>query len=374
MSEPYTPRKCLACNKSQKEIHECLKHIHDPSNPDTYCFRGPNHINPKEIHEALVKSGATTKDIQEALIKYSKAHKGNPTTTRDVDHPSNPHQQPHLLVSKVNKGVFGAEQMNEDDSLQCGEPWMSEGIPINEWMNDKYKNGTCHTSNDSTTVPPIVNSTHRTPYTPTRCTVCGKTQKEIHEMLKQIHDPSDPDNCCFRGPKYIKDKDIRETVMQYNLKQTRVTSNNSHTGDKQPSTSLPDPKINKTDFQPLTDDDKKLNKVIEELTTPNINDETFHEGYMENRTVSQAQDEYNLTSMEIMIKQLEDKITTNEEEFLEHITPKITLANMSLQEVLPKLEFHMRKVEFPSTNQHIIQKEGEDLKPITPKQHTTMRL
>ena len=270
--------------------------------------------------------------------------------------------------------MFGTEQQNEDDLLQCGEPWISEGIPFNKWMDDKYKNGIYHTSNDSITVTPIVNSTRRTAYTPTRCTVCGKTQKELHEMLKQLHDTSDPDNYCFRGPKYIKDKDIRETVMQYNLKQARVTPNNSHTGDRQPSTSLPDPKVNKTDFQPLTDDDKKLNKVIDELTAPDFNDTTFHNIYMEDGTSSQVQDEHNLTSLEMMIKQLEDKITTNEEESLDHITPKITLANISLQEVLPKPEFHMRKGDFPSTNQHIVQEEGEELKPITPKQHTTMRL
>ena len=55
-------------------------------------------------------------------------------------------------------------------------------------------------------------------YTPTRCDVCGLTQKECHQLMKNIHDPTDPNKCCFRGPKFIDDKQLRETVMQYNLK------------------------------------------------------------------------------------------------------------------------------------------------------------
>ena len=55
-------------------------------------------------------------------------------------------------------------------------------------------------------------------YTPTRCEVCGLTQKECHQLMKNIHDPTDTNKCCFRGPKFIDDKQLRETVMQYNLK------------------------------------------------------------------------------------------------------------------------------------------------------------
>jgi hypothetical protein len=55
-------------------------------------------------------------------------------------------------------------------------------------------------------------------YLPTRCKVCGLTQKECHQQWRSIHDPTDPDKCPFRGPEYISNKQIRENVMQYNLK------------------------------------------------------------------------------------------------------------------------------------------------------------
>ena len=48
--------------------------------------------------------------------------------------------------------------------------------------------------------------------------MCGLTQKEFHLSLNDLHDPSDPEQCCLRGPKYIQDKNIRERVLQYNLK------------------------------------------------------------------------------------------------------------------------------------------------------------
>ena len=55
-------------------------------------------------------------------------------------------------------------------------------------------------------------------YVPKQCLVCGLTQKEFHLSLNDLHDPSDPEKCCLRGPKYIQDKNIRERVLQYNLK------------------------------------------------------------------------------------------------------------------------------------------------------------
>ena len=45
---------------------------------------------------------------------------------------------------------------------------------------------------------------------------CNKTQKEIHECLRHVHDPSDPSKCCFRGVKFMSDKDMRTALMTYN--------------------------------------------------------------------------------------------------------------------------------------------------------------
>ena len=55
-------------------------------------------------------------------------------------------------------------------------------------------------------------------YTPQRCLACGLTNKEFHQMLKDIHDPTDPNKCCLRGPRFIQDKQLKERLNQYNLK------------------------------------------------------------------------------------------------------------------------------------------------------------
>ena len=37
-------------------------------------------------------------------------------------------------------------------------------------------------------------------------------------MLKDIHDPTNPNKCCLRGPRFIQDKQLKEWINQYNLK------------------------------------------------------------------------------------------------------------------------------------------------------------
>ena len=85
----------------------------------------------------------------------------------------------------------------------------------------------------------------KTSYTPTRCKVCGMTQKECHQAMKTLHDPDDPTKCCFRGPKYIAEKHVKETVMQYNLKNKGDYPPTTQDKDKPPqNASIPNPKIN----------------------------------------------------------------------------------------------------------------------------------
>ena len=105
---------------------------------------------------------------------------------------------------------------------------------------------------------PVINAARLSPgsvsqrdgYKPTRCKVCGHTQKEIHEMMWKIHDPSDPQKCCFRGPKFIEDKHMRESIMQYNLKNPgqhrRNDKESTPTNNDVPPqrAHLPDPKVN----------------------------------------------------------------------------------------------------------------------------------
>lgn len=83
------------------------------------------------------------------------------------------------------------------------------------------------------------------PYTPTRCKACGLTQKECHQAMKTMHDLDDPTKCCFRGPKYIADKHIKETGMQYNLKNKGDYPPATQDKDKPPQkASIPNPKMN----------------------------------------------------------------------------------------------------------------------------------
>ena len=65
-------------------------------------------------------------------------------------------------------------------------------------------------------------------YTPIRCKVCGLTQKECHQQWRTIHDPNDPEKCPFCGPEYIEDKQIRENVLQYNLKHPKKEKGPQH--------------------------------------------------------------------------------------------------------------------------------------------------
>ena len=43
------------------------------------------------------------------------------------------------------------------------------------------------------------------------------TQKEYHQAWAFLHDPKDPNKYPFCGPRFITDKNLRETVQQYNI-------------------------------------------------------------------------------------------------------------------------------------------------------------
>ena len=80
----------------------------------------------------------------------------------------------------------------------------------------------------------VSNSTYPA-YTPNRCKVCGMTQKECHQRWRTIHDPNEPEKCPFRGPEYIEDKQIRENVLQYNLKHPKKEKGPQHENKKAPT-------------------------------------------------------------------------------------------------------------------------------------------
>ena len=106
-----------------------------------------------------------------------------------------------------------------------------------------------------------------TSYTPTRCKACGMTQKECHQAMKTIHDPDDPTKCCSRGPKYIADKHMKETIMQYNLKHTSDYPPTTQDKDKAPQRAvIPDTKINSATLKPIQE---------QQILKPNISTAKF---------------------------------------------------------------------------------------------------
>ena len=50
-----------------------------------------------------------------------------------------------------------------------------------------------------------------------RCSACGLTNKELHHAIRTLH-TCEPGTYFIRGPKFNSDKEIRENVNQYNLK------------------------------------------------------------------------------------------------------------------------------------------------------------
>ena len=104
---------------------------------------------------------------------------------------------------------------------------------------------------------------YRPSYNETRCNACGKTNTEIHRLTKHIH-TGNPHTCCFRGSKFMQDKNIREHTEQYNLKfgnlPKSVSIKNMDTQGLPPNRTLP---------QVNTSNDTDL---FEDATTPLHND------------------------------------------------------------------------------------------------------
>ena len=161
---------------------ECMR---QPMKAITSFFRSPdNHVldfqdSLQEIYNAYIKDNCAPTFIT-ANAKYLPPH-------------------PQVALTKglemhMNRGIQDRQNKDTSEDDQLHKLIIAAARP---------------------TIPP---SQHKAQYTPSRCKVCGKSQKEVHEMLRQIHDPNDPHKCCFRGAKFIGDKHMREAVMQYNLK------------------------------------------------------------------------------------------------------------------------------------------------------------
>ena len=83
-------------------------------------------------------------------------------------------------------------------------------------------------------------------FTVKRCNACGLTNKELHHAIRTLH-TCEPGTCFIRGPKYNSDKEIRENVNQYNLKNMKdkgVVPDKNRLGIRPKEATLPNPNVN----------------------------------------------------------------------------------------------------------------------------------
>ena len=84
-------------------------------------------------------------------------------------------------------------------------------------------------------------------------------------MLCQFHYLNDLNTCCFRGAKFIGDKHLRETMMQYNLRNPGSPPAPKDGNQKKPPPSQSST-INST-AMPFEDTVQELEKQEEEEST-----------------------------------------------------------------------------------------------------------
>ena len=101
-----------------------------------------------------------------------------------------------LPVAIVNSGKLSRDDVHRNISLNRNKD--------NRMNTSGYKNSTS---------PRI----QKQDYVKKRCECCGLTNREVHQLIHKYHDGS-AKNCILRGPEFIPDKHIRETVTQFNVK------------------------------------------------------------------------------------------------------------------------------------------------------------
>ena len=139
-----------------------------------------------------------------------------------------PHTISHNSKNSLHDPILN--MLTIDDTHNAQE--RDDDEDINEDLHQPIGNAATYTRNQDYTSQ----SSSPYNYVAPRCVVCGLTQKECHQKWRELHDPKDPNTCPFRGPEFITDKQIREHVLQYNLKhpQDKSTMNNKSTKNESP--------------------------------------------------------------------------------------------------------------------------------------------
>ena len=196
---------------------ECLRPVMTLIN--AFFLRPNNHLQVLPI------------DLPEIYNSYIRDNCAPLTISRTAKY-SLPSPQISMLSTKF-------DQLHDEENKTCERD-------IEDENDEKLVNPTMNAARfgktpSSSFTPQTKTST--IPYNPTRCKVCGMTQKECHQAWNNMHDPSDPTKCCFRGPIFNPDKNIRENVLQYNLKHPEVPQHGSDDKDKTKPTTPPHQQI-----------------------------------------------------------------------------------------------------------------------------------
>ena len=262
-------------------------------------------------------------------------------------------------------------------------------------LSDTDEQENCKTNNDELASPTInaarfgkQTSCNRTststpsklssnPYNPTRCKVCGMTQKECHLAWNSMHDPNDPTKCCFRGPIFNPDKHIRETVLQYNLKHPEAPNHSN--SDKEDT-----PKTIKTPLPPdLTEISTPPPKcayskmvIPSEKHQPDHPPKTSSEKFIHQENSTSPQKE-TIDSLIKYIENMETNTSRGTSKGTDHTdlitTPKVFMSK--IQDGHLMRGNHIIKNMFPNQCQPIIKSKGSSISTYPPfvrsEMHTT---
>ena len=241
-----------------------------------------------DLNAFFIRPGNHKQDFHLSLEDIYQNHICDKCAPKTISHKSK-YSLPQPHVAKTDTPIITND--NDEESMI-----MHDSNLMDEEIDHTLVDPTISSARIGKPTSSTTNLRQSKMYVPKVCEVCGLTQKELHQQLNQIHDPYDPKKCCLRGPEYIGDKNIREKVLQYNLKHPSSEGQNRRTKtsfvdpiERPPGNpTLPPPQCNLvTTDQTLQDD-----MTTSELHEPSIKSLHFTSNQPDNEEVINSLIEY----------------------------------------------------------------------------------
>ena len=212
------------------------------------------------------------------------------------------------------------EQLNkEEDANITDEDEDEDYQDPNDELNSPSINAARIGKQSTSTRSSISSRSTTTPYNPTICKVCGMTQNECHQAWNSMHDPDDPNKYCFRGPIFNPDKNIRENVLQYNLKHPEVLNHSLDKKEAPKKSKIPPPPPDLSDipkekpkysYTKVSIPSERINEKIDIVTIPTIK-KSPQQDLIKSNPNQPAQPNQNQTAtIESLIKFIQNTETT----------------------------------------------------------------